>query len=91
MKPCTAARTNFTKATTKWFVNSDKPLMYGRTAVDLISVAGSLSDACRLLDFVMLYVGETGRCPDMKHSYCCLRCMCINNLYSGLPNRLQCI
>ena len=41
--------------------------MYGRTAVDLISVAGSLSDACRLLDFVMLYVGETGRCPDMKH------------------------
>ena len=41
-------------------------------------------DACRFWDFVMLYVGETGRCPDMKHSYCCLRCMCINNLYSGL-------
>ena len=32
---------------------SDKPLMYGRTAVDLILVAGSLSDACRFLDFVM--------------------------------------
>ena len=36
---------------------SDEPLMYGRTAVDLISVAGSLSDACRFWDFVMLYVG----------------------------------
>ena len=65
---------------------SDKPLMYGRTAVDLISVAGSLSDACRFWDFVMLYVGETGRCPAMKHSYCCLQCMCINTLYSGLAN-----
>ena len=32
---------------------SDKPLMYGRTAVDLILVAGSLSDACRFLDFVV--------------------------------------
>ena len=29
---------------------SDKPLKYGRTAVDLISVEGSLSDACRFLD-----------------------------------------
>ena len=26
---------------------SDKPLMCGRTALDLISVKGSLSDACR--------------------------------------------
>ena len=60
--------------------------MYGRTAVDLISVAGSLSDAGSGIYFVMLYVGEVGRCPDMKHSYCCLRCMCINNLYSGLAN-----
>ena len=39
---------------------SDKPLMYGRTAVDLISVAGFLSDACRFLDFVMLVTNEQG-------------------------------
>ena len=36
---------------------SDKP-MYGRTAVDLISVEGSLSDACRFLDFVMSVTNE---------------------------------
>ena len=34
--------------------------MYGRTAVDLISVAGSLLDACRFLDFVMLVTNEYG-------------------------------
>ena len=37
---------------------SDKPLMYGRTAVDLISVVGSLSDACRFFDFVMSVTNE---------------------------------
>ena len=37
---------------------SDKPFMYGGTAVDLISVEGSLSDACRFLDFVMSVTNE---------------------------------
>ena len=37
---------------------SYKPLMYGRTAVDLISVAGSLSDVYRFLDFVMLVTNK---------------------------------
>ena len=37
---------------------SDKSLMYGRTAVDLSLVAGSLSDACRILDFVVLVTNE---------------------------------
>ena len=37
---------------------SDKPLMYGRTAADLISVAVSLSDACQFLDFAMLVKNE---------------------------------
>ena len=37
---------------------SDKPLMYGRTAVDLISVAGSLSDVYRFLDFMMLVTNK---------------------------------
>ena len=32
--------------------------MYGRTAVDLISVVGSLSDACWFLDFVMLVTNQ---------------------------------
>ena len=36
----------------------DKRLMYGRTAVDLISLAGSLSNACRFLDFVMLVTNQ---------------------------------
>ena len=39
---------------------SDKPLMYGKTAVDLSLVAGSLSDACRILDFVVLVTNEYG-------------------------------
>ena len=34
--------------------------MYGRTAVDLSLVAGSLSDACRILDFVVLVTNEYG-------------------------------
>ena len=35
--------------------------MYDRTAVDLVSVAaGSLSDACRFLDYVMLVTNEEG-------------------------------
>ena len=38
--------------------SSDKSLMYGRTAVDLTLVAGSLSDACRILDFVVLVTNE---------------------------------
>ena len=37
---------------------SDKSLMYGRTAIDLISVAGYLSDACRFFDFVLLVTNE---------------------------------
>ena len=37
---------------------SDKPLMYGRTAVDLISVEDSSSDACRFFDFVMSVTNE---------------------------------
>ena len=32
---------------------TDKPLVSGRTTVDLISVAGSLSDASWFLDVVM--------------------------------------
>ena len=36
----------------------DKRLMYDRTAVDLISVAGSLSDACQFLDFVQLVTNQ---------------------------------
>ena len=32
--------------------------MYGRTAVDLILVAGSLSEARRFSDFVMLVIKE---------------------------------
>ena len=42
----------------QWWSGPDTPLMYGRTAVDLISVAGSLSEACRFLDFVMLVIKE---------------------------------
>ena len=34
--------------------------MYGRTAVDFSLVAGSLSDACRILDFVVLVINEWG-------------------------------
>ena len=36
---------------------SDKP-MYGRPAVDLISVESSLLDACRFFDFVMSVTNE---------------------------------
>ena len=32
--------------------------MFGRAAVDLSLVAGSLSDACRILDFVVLVTNE---------------------------------
>ena len=38
--------------------------MSGRTAVDLISVVGSLSDACRFLD-VVISVEESGRYPSI--------------------------
>ena len=38
--------------------SSDKRLMFGRAAVDLSLVAGSLSDACRILDFVVLVTNE---------------------------------
>ena len=43
-----------------WVIHvvTDKPLVSGRTAVDLFSVAGSLSDACRFLDVVMLVTNE---------------------------------
>ena len=43
---------------------TDKPLVSGRTAVDLISVVGSLSDACRFLD-VVTSVEEPGRYPSI--------------------------
>ena len=33
---------------------------YGRTTVDFISVVGSLSDACQLLEFVMLVIKRIG-------------------------------
>ena len=35
--------------------------MYGRTAVDLISVAGSLSDACQFLDLGYKRIGVSVR------------------------------
>ena len=41
-------------------VGSDDVLMYGRATVDLISVAGSLSDACRFLDLGILVTNELG-------------------------------
>ena len=37
---------------------SDKTLMYDRTALGLISVEGSMSDACRFFDFVMSFTNE---------------------------------